>query len=239
MIISAPVPVAGRAFVPVENVGDAVPDVSLVDERGRRLSLRGDRETIVSFAYTRCPDPAMCSLVTAKFARLQSALRDTRIRLVEISLDPAHDRPPVLRAYAAAVGARPAIWSFATGNPQEVVALAERFGVEFDRSHAGAVRHTELVAIVSPEGTIVDRIDGARWAPDDVAAQARADAGLRSNPLRRAALGLFASASAACGGRGGGFTVIAALALFAALAAAFALVTLRLCTSPRLERSRP
>jgi protein SCO1/2 len=37
--------------------------------------------------------------------------------LVTISFDPAHDTPEVLRAYAQAVGADPARWRFATGDP--------------------------------------------------------------------------------------------------------------------------
>jgi cytochrome oxidase Cu insertion factor (SCO1/SenC/PrrC family) len=227
-------------FVPVQNVGDAIPDVSLVDEGGRRISLRsGARPTIVSFAYTRCPDPTMCSVVTAKFAVLQRSLRGSGMRLVEITLDPAYDRPAVLHRYAAAVGARPGRWSFATGRASDVIALAERFGIVFDRSHASAIRHTELVAIVSGDGTLLDRIDGARWSPSDVAAQARADAGLASNPLQRIALRLFASASAACGGgRSGGMTVLAMLALFIALTIVIAFTAVRLCAPPRLERSR-
>jgi hypothetical protein len=146
----------------------------------------------------------------------------------------------VLHAYAAAVGAQSDRWSFATGRPNDVVQLAERFGIVFDRSHANAIRHTELVAIVSRDGTLLDRIDGARWSPSDVAAQARADAGLASDPLERIALRLFASASAACGGgRSGGMTVLAMLALFIALTIVIAFTAVRLCAPPRLERSRP
>jgi cytochrome oxidase Cu insertion factor (SCO1/SenC/PrrC family) len=225
-------------FVPQEHVGDVIPNVALVDQNGRRISLRDRaRPTVVSFAYTRCPDPTMCSAVTAKFAALQHTLNGSGIRLVEISLDPGYDRPPVLRAYAVAVGARPSHWSFATGRPSDVIALAERFGIVFDRSHTNAIRHTELVAIVAGDGTMLDRIDGARWSPDDVAAQARADAGLTANPLQRIALRLFASASAICGGRSGGITVLGAIALFVVLTIAIALATLRLCAPAKLKRS--
>ena len=238
----APVAVRTEAFVPVENVGDVIPDVPLVDQNGRRVSLRTRaRPTIVSFAYTRCPDPGMCALVTSKFALLQRSLSGTGIRLVEISLDPAHDGPAVLHAYAAEVGARAERWSLATGNPNDVVALAERFGIVFDRTPSAAIRHTELVAIVASDGTLLDRVDGVRWRATDVAAQARADAGLASNPLQRMALRLFASASAsaACGGRGAGLSVLAAIALFVALTIAIAIAAVRLSTPARLKRSRP
>jgi hypothetical protein len=165
-------------------------------------------------------------------------LRGTGIRLVEVTLDPAYDRPPVLYRYALAAGALPARWSFATGRPSDVIALAQRFGIVFDRSNGGAIRHTDLVAIVAPDGTMIDRIDGANWSPNDVAAQARADAGLASSPLQRIALRLFARASAACGGGAGGMTVLAAIALFIALAIAFAIASLRLCSPTHPGRSR-
>ena len=227
------------SFVPTESVGETIPSVPLVDQNGRPFSIGGDGpETIVSFAYTRCPDPDMCSLVTTKFARLEQLLARTGIRLLEISLDPAYDRPAVLRRYADAVGARPPRWTFATGRPQDVFALARRFGIVFDPARTAARGHTELVAIVASDGTLVDRIDGASWSPNDVAAQAREDAGLSSNPFRRAALRAFASAGAICGGRGGGVTVIAAVALFLALTMAFAFITARLGTAKRPERSR-
>jgi protein SCO1/2 len=236
MILPPPALVA--PFVPQERVGDVIPDVALLDQNGRQLSLRDPaRPTIVSFAYTRCPDPAMCSAVTAKFAALQHTLTGSGIREVEISLDPAYDRPPVLHAYAAAVGAQSNRWSFATGRTSDVIALAERLGIVFDRPHANAIRHTELVAIVAGDGTLLDRIDGARWSPDDVAAQARADAGLTANPLQRIALRLFASASAICGGRSGGITVLGAIALFIALTIAITLAIRRLCAPADLKRS--
>jgi protein SCO1/2 len=253
MIVSARAPVSAAfeaatrsraqhvaAFVPVENVGDVFPDVPLIDQDGRRISLRtGTRPTIVSFAYTRCPDPTMCSLVTAKFVALQRSLRGTDIRLLEITLDPAYDRPAILHRYAAAVGARRERWSFATGRPSDVLALAGRFGIVFDRTRSNAIGHTELVAIVAGDGTMIDRVDGATWSPDNIAAQARADAGLAANPWQRGALRLFASASAACGGRGGGLTVLAAIALFLALTIFITITTVRLCMPTHLGRSRP
>ena len=55
---------------------------------------------ILSFIYTRCPDPTMCPLVTLKFGRMVPLLAGTPIGLLEVTLDPAYDTPPVLRRYA-------------------------------------------------------------------------------------------------------------------------------------------
>ncbi len=170
----------------------------------------------------------MCSLVTAKFARLQRMLAATNIRLIEITLDPAHDRPPVLARYARAEAARADRWIFATGAPSDIVALSERFGILRERRPDGSIGHTEALAIVSGSGVVQSLVDGEAWSVDGVAAQARSDAGLSSNPAARAALALFASVSAACGGRGGGVPLIGALAIFAALALVFTFFALRI-----------
>jgi protein SCO1/2 len=216
-----------RAFVPLMAPGDAVPDAALSDQFGKPLSLRGVKPSIVSFAYTRCPDPRTCALVTAKFSHMQRTLAGTGIRLIEVTLDPNVDRPAVLERYATAVGARPGRWEFATGEPAGVVALSERFGVLRERGPSGNLEHTDVVAIVSGTGILRDLIDGTTWSPDDVAAEARREAGLGSNPVSRLALALFASASALCGGRGGGIPLIGALATFVLLAAFLSILAVR------------
>jgi protein SCO1/2 len=47
------------------------------------------------------------------------------IELASISVDPAHDTPPVLAAFAARYHADPARWRFLTGDPTSVRAAVE------------------------------------------------------------------------------------------------------------------
>jgi cytochrome oxidase Cu insertion factor (SCO1/SenC/PrrC family) len=236
----AQVPALSRAqqtYTPTMAAGDVVPDLVLVDQAGKRVSLRDGRmPSIVSFAETDCPDRA-CALVTAKFGRLQRTLRGTGIRLVEVTLDPSFDRPVVLQRYAAAAGARIDDWKFATGNPADVVALAERFGILRESRTGDGVAHSDAVAIVSGSGVLEDRIDGNDWSPNDVAALARRDAGLASNPFAQVMLGALARASAICGGRGGGIPLIGALAIFATSVVVFSLLAVRLFGAALLGRS--
>jgi cytochrome oxidase Cu insertion factor (SCO1/SenC/PrrC family) len=226
-------------FVPPMHVGDTVPDAQLIDETGLPLSLRNaGGPTVVSFFFTRCPDPRVCSLVTAKFAQLERLLRDTHVRLVEVTLDPQYDRPRILRRYAAAAGAHAPNWRFATGRPADVFALSQRFGIVLDRARTGALAHSQALAIVSRDGVASVLLDGDDWSAQDVAAEARAQARLSSNPLRRFALSLFARVSAACGEHGlGAIPIPVALALFAALTVVFGWVVLRLFAATFAERS--
>lgn len=101
---------------------------SLVDEQGRPFTeeaLRG-HPTIVDFIFTRCE--TICPVITMKMQRLQDKLLDRKadsIKIVSISVDPAHDTPDKLAAYAAKFRARPDKWRFLTGPEDKVKELVE------------------------------------------------------------------------------------------------------------------
>jgi cytochrome oxidase Cu insertion factor (SCO1/SenC/PrrC family) len=115
------------------------PEGEVLDERGRarRLSefTRG-RITVVGLVYTRCADADACPRATWAFSELRRLLRadpalQSRVRLVTLSFDPAHDRPEVMKQFAArSRGARQgAEWSFlTTRSPREIAPILEGFG---------------------------------------------------------------------------------------------------------------
>ena len=225
------VPAAIVTFVPALREGDAVPTVTLLDQRDRRIAFPPPGETtIVSFIYTRCTDASMCPLVAAKFARIQRALGGAPIRLVTVTLDPGYDTPRVLARYGEAYAADPAVWSLATGRTAVIDELAARFGIAADRMTPGVVAHDEAAIVIDPRGRVAAIVAGATWAPEDLLASARATAGVDASPLRRVSLWLGTSASALCGGASGGPTIGTALALMAGMAAAFGLIARRAFT---------
>jgi protein SCO1/2 len=156
--------------------GNTLPAFALVDERGRALTdadLRG-HPTVVTFIFTRCPVPEFCPLVTSRFAELQRMLahdrslpRDTQ--LLSITLDPAFDTPPILEAYARAKGADPTRWRFATGKPDDVLAVARAFSVFVERNGA-LLDHTLATALIDDEGRVVEIWRGNGWKTAEVAA---------------------------------------------------------------------
>lgn len=101
---------------------------SLVDENGTTFTedaLRG-HPTIVNFIFTRCE--TICPVATMKMQRLQDKLLDRKadaIKIVSISVDPAHDTPEQLAAYASKFHARPEKWRFVTGPTDKVKELVE------------------------------------------------------------------------------------------------------------------
>jgi protein SCO1/2 len=167
--------------------GDLVPDVPLLDEHGapfRFSQLRG-RDVILAFIYTRCQDPRMCPLISAKFHRLQQLAGARPLQLVEVSLDPAYDRPPVLARYARMFGADPARWTLAVGDADPTLDFAARFGVTaFPDPNYGLV-HSEDTVEIDGDGRIRAMLPDADWRPEDLLADIDAIDGRGVNPLER------------------------------------------------------
>jgi len=148
---------------------------------------------------------------------------------VELSIDPRRDTPAAIRRYAARFGAAPARWSFLTGNRAQVSALLPTFGVSTVDNGAGEILHNNRTFIIDSAGAVADIIESARWAPQDMAAQARHVALLSTDPLARLDLALSRAVAAVCGGAVGGrsglMDLFVVLAVFAA--SAFGLYWLR------------
>src|SRR5688572_12662187 len=172
-------PGAGPAITDADLLkpGDAVPDVAFTDETGaaRPLSSLKGHRVALTFIYTRCPLPDFCPLMDKHFARIQQEVRSSPdladVRLVSITLDPEFDRPAVLQKHAQAVGAVPATWTFLTGNRDDVLALAKRFGITTEPgASAAVVVHNLRTAVIDAEGRVVSVTSGNMWTPAELVA---------------------------------------------------------------------
>jgi protein SCO1/2 len=149
--------------------GDAIPPLSLVDQDGQPLTASdfNGRLTVLTFIFTRCPVPDYCPLLSRRFSQIQAALatgggRTRDVRLLSVTIDPIFDTPPVLKAYAQAIGADPSRWRFAGGDSAEITRLARAFSVYVERNGA-LLDHTLATALVDRTGHIVDIWRGNGW----------------------------------------------------------------------------
>jgi protein SCO1/2 len=172
-------PGAGPAITDADllKTGDTIPDVALTDETGatRRLSSFKGQRLALTFIYTRCPLPDFCPLMDKHFARIQQEIQRSPdladVRLVSITLDPEFDTPPVLQAHAQAAGAAPATWTFLTGDRDEVLALAKRFGIVTEPGESAAVVvHNLRTAVIDAEGRVAAVHSGNMWTPAELVA---------------------------------------------------------------------
>lgn len=139
--------------------GEMMPTFELVDQAGsvvKSEQLRG-RVLVVSFVFTTCTEA--CPLITAQLARTQRRVRaeklDGRVRFVSITLDPATDRPEVLRRYADVYGLDLASWYLLTGASDDVGRVVRAFGLNAIARER--VVHGSLVVLVDAKGQIAER----------------------------------------------------------------------------------
>ena len=161
--------------------GDLVPDHALVDQTGTPLpmqSLRGHRMAL-TFTYSRCPLPDFCPLMDKHFASVQEQIKTSPdladVRLVSVTIDPEFDTPAVLSRHAKALGADPARWHFATGQADDVLAFAKRFGVIAEPGEtAVALVHNLRTAVIDSQGRLVKAYSGNMWSPAELVADLKA-----------------------------------------------------------------
>jgi protein SCO1 len=149
---------------------EMMPAFELVDQAGavvKSENLRG-RVLVVSFVFTTCAEA--CPLITAQLARTQSRVRhenlDGRVRFVSITLDPATDRPAVLRRYADAYGLDLASWHLLTGAADDVGRVVRAFGL--NATARERIVHGSLVVLVDEKGQIAERRTDLELDPDQL-----------------------------------------------------------------------
>jgi protein SCO1 len=163
--------------------GTEVPDFGLLNQDGKRIHLaqyRG-KTLLLTFVYTRCPQPDQCTLMSNNFAAIDLALQKQpetydKTHLLTISFDPDYDTPKVLRSYGASHTGRYSDetfqhWEFATGSKDEVKGIAQFFGLRYfhdTESDDEQVIHSMRTAIVGSDGKVFKLYRGNQWRPEEV-----------------------------------------------------------------------
>ena len=219
------------------NVGDTVPDTPFLDQSGKpfRFSQLRGNDAVLSFIYTRCADARMCPLISGKFGQLQRSMGNRSLHLVEVTLDPAFDRPPVLARYARAYGADPTRWSLVVGDAEPTLNFAAQFGITAFPDPDSGIIHAENTVIVDRQGRIVSMNHEADWLPAGILADIDAHNGLASNPLQRLNLWLSSTAVAVCGNSVAGFSGLQDLAVVVLILSALAYLVYRVARKIFLE----
>jgi protein SCO1/2 len=218
-----------RRVTPLK-LGDAVPNTPFLDQTGKPFTfaqLRG-KDVVLVFVYTRCQDARMCPLISAKFRQLQEQAGTRSLHLVEVTLDPSYDRPPVLARYARTFGADPKRWSIVVGDAEPTLDFAARFGINAFPTPEQGIIHAENTVIIGADGRIRSMVTETAWLPQEILAQIDANRGLASNPIVRLSLWLSASAVALCGNSVAGFSGLADLAVVLVIFSALAYLIYRL-----------
>lgn len=169
-------------------VGREVPDFKLVNQDGKKFSLKDYRGKAfaITFIYSRCPLPDYCIKMSTNFSDLaiklnaDASLRE-KIRLLSISFDPENDTPEKLKSYGIGYlgkGAKPdfTVWQLAVGGDEEVRKIADFFGLryEVDPNDKTQINHSLRTAVIGPDGTVTNMFPGNEWTPAQLLAELQA-----------------------------------------------------------------
>jgi protein SCO1/2 len=109
------------------------PNVPLTTQDGTTVHFYDDllkgKAVAINLIYTHCQDA--CPLETARLAQVQRLLGDRvgkEIFFYSISIDPEHDTPAALKAYAEKFGVGPG-WQFLTGKKEDIALIGEKLGL--------------------------------------------------------------------------------------------------------------
>ena len=142
-----------------------VPAVTMVNQDGQQVSLLklldSDQPVMLNFIFTSCT--AICPAMSAIFAGVQTRLGgdSERLRMVSISIDPEHDTPEALSAYARRFDAGPQ-WAFLTGSLEDTIAVQSAF----DADRGDKMNHAPLTLLRATRDSQWVRYEGFATATE-------------------------------------------------------------------------
>jgi protein SCO1/2 len=163
-------------------VGDAMPEYHFTNQLGQAVSttqFKG-QALAITFIFTRCPLPNFCPRMSSNFEEVQAKLMNlgssnsqpfTNWHLLTITFDPEFDNVAVLKSYAERFHADPAHWSFLTGDPMDIRAIADQFNESFWKDETGAINHNLRTIVVNASGKIHKIFTGNSWKPEELVAE--------------------------------------------------------------------
>lgn len=132
------------------------PNVVLTTQDGAKVHFYDDvlkgKSVVIDMIYTTCG--YACPLETARLAQVQKILGDRvgkDIFFYSITIDPAHDTPRVLKAYAEKYHIGPG-WTFLTGKKADIELVGRKLGLWSDPDPNNPDGHTPSVLIGNEPG---------------------------------------------------------------------------------------
>lgn len=127
------------------------PNVELTTQDGKKVKFYDDlirgKIVVIDLIYTHCVDS--CPLETARLAQVQKILGDRvgkEIFFYSITIDPRHDTPAVLKAYAEKYHVGPG-WTFLTGKKEDIDLISKKIGLYTEPDPADRDGHTPSVLL--------------------------------------------------------------------------------------------
>jgi protein SCO1/2 len=149
---------AAPTVVGTEITATAAPDFTLTDGIGGKpvtLSSQTGSVIVLSFLYTQCPD--VCPLTAEQFRQAQQKLTDDEREhtlFVAVSVDPAHDTPGAVQAFARDHGLAKR-FVFLVGGAAQLQPVWSAYGIRIETDPtATGVGHSDAIYLLDRKGRV-------------------------------------------------------------------------------------
>lgn len=152
----------------IDTIYNHIPPFKLIDQNGDTVtqSIVKNKIYVADFFFTRCG--TICPKISSQLTRVQDIfINNPSVVFLSHTVDPEHDRPAQLKAYARKYNAIPGKWYFLTGSKAEIYDLAMH-GYYLPTVDAGLKEgkpdetfiHSEKLVLVDKEGIVRGFYDG-------------------------------------------------------------------------------
>jgi protein SCO1/2 len=148
-------------------------DSTFTDQSGQRVQLSSfhGRPVVLAMIYTRCTSacPLLLNSVKKVERSLPASQRD-RTWFVLVTLDPAHDSPDTLLAFARSRELDARRWRLLRGSRDATAELAAILGVKVREEGDGALAHSSNIYLLDGDGVVRDAVVGLGTDPEGLVA---------------------------------------------------------------------
>lgn len=120
-----------------------------------------NKDVILAMFYASCQ--SACPVIVNDMKTIEAAIPVDKInnyRFVLVTIDPARDKPSVLKKYAAAKNLDTSRWSLLYGNKKDIMQLAMALGFKYSKNSDGSFTHSGLISFLNKRGEIKYQHDG-------------------------------------------------------------------------------
>ena len=154
---------AKLAFVEINGEKRKVPPFAFINQDSLLISNEDylGKVYVVEFFFTTCP--TICPIMNKNLVQLQDELKEfENFGVASFTINPEHDTPEILKAYAEKYGITNMDWHLMTGELTDLYALANSgfniFAAQVPEA-AGGFEHAGLFALIDKNGYIRSRVD--------------------------------------------------------------------------------
>jgi len=150
------------AFLEINGEAKKVPSFSFINQDGKIITDQDylGKVYVIEFFFTTCP--TICPRMSRNLVEIQNTFPENRnFGVASFTINPTHDTPEVLKAYAEKYGITNPNWNLMTGDEEAIYKLANQgfnlYTAE-EETAEGGFEHSGNFALVDKNGFIRSRI---------------------------------------------------------------------------------